>query len=401
MNGTPETDALDDAPERLLTAFHERFHRDPAVVVAPGRVNLIGDHTDYNDGFVLPAALQFTTWAAASERRDRSVTIESLTHRRSATFELDDAAPRPRRNWSDYVRGVAIALRERGIRLVGVDVIFDSTIPVGAGLSSSAALETSAGLAMATVAGVDIDKQLLARAGQWSENRFVGVRTGIMDQYTSSFGAAGKALLLDCRSLQSRLVTIPSNARFVVANTMSRRALAAGAYNTRREQCEAAVAILAKEHPQVTSLRDVTLEMLLASADSMPPVLFKRAHHVVTENARVVAASSALEEGDLESAGALMNLSHESLRDDFEVSSRELDTMVVIARSLAGVYGSRMTGGGFGGATISLVEEARAGEVVGALSDRYAESTGVAPSVFIAEPSEGACVLARGGTGPP
>ena len=371
------------------------------VVRAPGRVNLIGDHTDYNDGFVLPVALQFTTWAAASERSDRSVTIESLTHRRSSTFELDDASPRPRRNWSDYVRGVAIALQERGKRLVGVDVIFDSTIPVGAGLSSSAALETSAGLAMAAVAKVVVDKELLARAGQWSENHFVGVRTGIMDQYTSCFGVKGKALLLDCRSLQSRLVTLPRNMRFVVANTMSRHALAAGSYNTRREQCEAAVAILAKANPQVTSLRDVGLEMLLASADSMPPVLFKRAHHVVTENARVLAAASTLEEGDLETAGALMNLSHESLRDDFGVSSHELDVMVLIARSLDGVYGSRMTGGGFGGSTISLVDEDRSGEVVGALADRYAEDTGIAPSVFIAEPSEGASVLAPDGTGAP
>jgi galactokinase len=386
-----------DAPERLVTAFHERFDRDPVVVRAPGRVNLIGDHTDYNEGFVLPAALQFTTWAAAARRHDRSVTIESLTHLRSSTFELDDPSPRPRHNWSDYVRGVAIALQQSGVRLVGVDVVFDSTIPVGAGLSSSAAIETSAGLAMATVAGTAVEKELLARAGQWSENHFVGVRTGIMDQYASCFGAAGKALLLDCRSLRSTHVALPSAGKFVVANTMSRRALAAGEYNARREQCEAAAALFAKDDPKVTSLRDVSLETLLAKADSMPQVLFRRAHHVVTENARVLAASSALEKGDLEGAGALMSLSHESLRDDFGVSSDQLDAMVEIARSLVGVYGSRMTGGGFGGSTISLVDEVHAEAVVAALTGRYAERTGVVPSVFIAEASDGASVLSSGG----
>ncbi len=384
-------------PERLITTFRARFDRDPIVVRAPGRVNLIGDHTDYNDGFVLPAALQFTTWAAASARGDRSVTIESLTHRRSSTFELDDPAPHPRRNWSDYVRGVAIALQQRGVPLLGTNVVFDSDIPVGAGLSSSAALEVSAGLALEAVAKVDIDKQLLARAGEWSENHFVGVRTGIMDQYTSCFGVTGDALLLDCRSRQSRNVALPHNARFVVANTMRRHAHAGGEYNTRREQCEAAVAFLAKDDPKLSSLRDVSLETLMARSGSMPPVLFKRAHHVVSENARVLAAVSALEDADLESAGALMNLSHESLRDDYEVSSEELDVMVQLARSLDGVLGSRMTGGGFGGCTISLVDKERAEAVVGELTRRYAERIGVTPSVFIMEPSDGATVLSSDG----
>jgi galactokinase len=380
-------------PERLITTFRQRFARDPAVVRAPGRVNLIGDHTDYNDGFVLPAALQYTTWAAGSKRVDRSVTIESLTDLRSSSFELDDPSPRPRHNWSDYVRGVAVALQARGVRLVGTDVIFDSDIPVGAGLSSSAALEVSAGLVMLTVADVVLEREDLARAGQWSENQFVGVRTGIMDQYSSCFGASGHALLLDCRSLRSSRVALPRRARFVVANTMSRHALATSEYNTRREQCEAALALLAKEDSRLTSLRDVSLEFLMASAPSLPPVLFKRAHHVVTEDSRVLAAASALEMDDLGRAGALMNLSHESLRDDFEVSSEELDTMVGIARSLDGVHGSRMTGGGFGGCTISLVDDDRAQAVVETLSARYRAQTGVTPSVFVMEPSNGASIL--------
>lgn len=384
-------------PERLITTFRARFNRDPVVVRAPGRVNLIGDHTDYNDGFVLPAALQFTTWAAASARGDRSVTIESLTHRRSSTFELDDQAPLPRRNWSDYVRGVAVALQQRGVRLLGTDVVFDSDIPVGAGLSSSAALEVSAGLALEAVAKVDVDKQLLAQVGEWAENNFVGVRTGIMDQYASCFGVAGDALLLDCRSRQSRNVALPRSAKFVVANTMRRHAHAGGEYNTRREQCEAAVAFLAKDDPRLSSLRDVSLQTLMARSDSMPPVLFKRAHHVVTENARVLAAASAFEEADLDRAGALMNLSHESLRDDYEVSSEELDVMVQIARSLDGVLGSRMTGGGFGGCTISLVDQERAETVLGELARRYAERIGVTPSMFIMEPSDGASVLSLAG----
>lgn len=393
MNGAWRRHEKTDVPERLITTFHERFGHDPVIVRAPGRVNLIGDHTDYNDGFVLPAALQFTTWAAAGRRVDRSVTIESLTHLRASTFELDDPVPRARRNWSDYVRGVVIALQARGIHLFGADVVFDSTIPVGAGLSSSAALEVSAGLAMLNVAQAPFDKELLARAGQWSENHFVGVRSGIMDQYTACFAVVDSALLLDCRSLQSRPVALPRDALFVIANTMTRHAHAAGEYNTRREQCEAALSLLAKDDPRLSSLRDVSLEFLMSRADSLPQVLFRRAHHVVTENERVLAASSALEADDLVLAGALMNLSHESLRDDFEVSSAELDTMVEIARSLEGVYGSRMTGGGFGGSTISLVDQERAEAIVPALTGRYAERTGVTPSVFIMQPSEGASVL--------
>jgi galactokinase len=365
------------------------------VVRAPGRVNLIGDHTDYNDGFVLPAALQFTTWAAACARADRSVTIESLSHLRSSVFELDDPLRRPRRNWSDYVRGVAIALQEGAVRLVGADIVFDSTIPVGAGLASSAALEVSAGLAMVTVADASVELKTLALAGQWSENHFVGVRSGIMDQYTSCLGAANNALLIDCRSLTSKHVPLPDNARFVVANTMSRHAHAAGEYNTRREQCEAALAILAKYDQNLSSLRDVSLEFLMAHAQSLPIVLFKRAHHVVTEDERVLAAASALERSDLDVAGNLMNLSHESLRDDFEVSTRELDLMVEIARSLTGVRGSRMTGGGFGGSTISLVDDRHAETVVSELTSIYTERTGVTPSVFVMQPSDGASVLSR------
>jgi galactokinase len=389
-----------ELPKRLVAAFADRFGRSPDIVRAPGRINLIGDHTDYNDGFVLPAALQFTTWAAAASRRDRTVTVESLTHRRSSAFNLDDPAPRPRHNWSDYVRGVVISLRRNGVELLGTDIVVDSDIPVGAGLSSSAALEVSTALALATVARSAVDPKVLALAGQWSENHFVGVRTGIMDQYTACFARGGHALLLDCRSLTARQVAIPNSAKFVVANTMTRRALAAGEYNTRREQCEAAVAQLSRSEPNVSSLRDVDLDALMRHAASLPTVIFRRAHHVVTENARTVAAAAALESGDLDEAGALMNLSHESLRDDFEVSSPELDTMVSIARSLEGVHGARMTGGGFGGCAIALVDDSAAERVAESLASRYSEATGVEPTVFVAHPSDGASVAFVEGRAP-
>ncbi|ULO22924.1 galactokinase [Methylocystis sp. SB2] len=374
----------------LIAAFRRSFEREPRLFRAPGRINLIGEHTDYNDGFVMPAALDLSIWAAIAPRSDRRLRIGSLVMDEVVEFDLDDANAQPRGDWTDYVRGVAIFLERAGYELNGADLVLDGNLPIGAGLSASAAFEVSAGFALLTISGAKVDRVELAKICQRAENQFVGVRCGIMDQYISCCAVEGSALLLDCRSLVSRKVTIDPDARLVICDTMVRHQLASDEYNSRREDCERAVAALSTRIDGIAALRDVTFAQLMRYGDSMPELIFRRARHVVGEIDRTLRAAAALDAGDLNECGRLMYLSHESLRDDYEVSCAELDLMVDIARSLPGVYGARMMGGGFGGCTINLVEASRAEAFAQAMADKYRTATGVTPPILTCVPGPGA-----------
>ena len=359
----------------------------PRVFRAPGRVNLIGDHTDYNEGFVMPMAIQLETQVTISPRTDRQLVIRSSAVPDAVTIDLNQPL-RPRGDWTDYVAGVANVLRTEGRRLDGADLSIASTVPQGSGLSSSAALEVAT--AFALLHGDIPDRVTVAQWCQRAENEFVGARCGIMDQYVACLGQRGHALAIDCRSLEGRSVPLPSSVAVIVSNTMIKHRIAGGEYNLRRQQCEQAVSALRNVLPHLKSLRDVSLVDVAAHHDMLSAVGLKRARHVISENARVLSAADALERRDLRRVGELMHESHASLREDFEVSSPELDLMVEIASALRGVYGSRMTGGGFGGSTVTLIDADATHEAVVKIRDTYAKRTGSVPDVIVCTPSDGA-----------
>jgi galactokinase len=355
--------------------------KPPRTFRAPGRVNLIGEHTDYNDGLVMPAAIEFATYAEVTERSDRRLVVRSENYSETREFDLDDAEPRAEGHWSDYVRGVAVTLERAGHRVHGANLRIRSDVPIGAGLSSSAAIEVATALALL---GAPIESTALAKLCQRAETEFVGVQCGIMDQFIACHARAGCALMLDCRTLEYDFAPLPPGVKLAIANTMVRHALAMGEYNRRREQCQQGAAHFGR------SLRDVTMADLERAEGELPPVIYRRCRHVIEENARVLAAWAALEQGDLRTFGELMQRSHRSLRDDYEVSCAELDTMVRIAAGAPGVYGSRMTGGGFGGCTISLVQEEYVEEFREAVVMRYREATGIDAVVYISGAAGGA-----------
>jgi len=357
---------------------------------APGRVNLIGEHTDYNDGFVMPVALDLATWAHVSPLESRKLQIFSENYNEEIEVDLDDERLAPRRRWSDYPVGVAVQIEKAGHRLRGARLKLRGEVPIGSGLSSSAAVEVATACALVANSGLEIDRRELARLCRQAENEFVGARVGIMDQFVSLFGQAEKALLLDCRSLEFRLLPLPDTVRLIICNTMVKHALASGAYNERREQCEAGVKYLSQFYPEVTALRDVTLEQLDEHRDGLAGVLYRRCRHVITENARVLAAGEALEQHDLHAFGKLMAESHQSLRDDYEVSVAELDLMVELARKVDGVYGARMTGGGFGGCTVNLARAEAVDQFRNHVSAAYERVTTLKPEIYICTASEGA-----------
>ena len=357
---------------------------------APGRVNLIGEHTDYNDGYVMPAALDFYTWAKVTPLENRKLQIYSENFNEEVEIDLDDPGITRREHWSDYPVGVAVILEREGYRLRGARLEIRGEVPIGSGLSSSAAIEVVTACALTAVSGLEIDKRELALLCQRAENEFVGARVGIMDQFVSLFGQEQKALLLDCRSLDFRLLPLPDNVRLIICNTMVKHALASSAYNERREQCEAGVMVLARHFPHVTALRDATLDQLEQVTSELPEVIYRRCRHVITENARVLAAAEALEQGDLNQFGRFMADSHRSLRDDYEVSSEELDLMVEFARRVEGVYGARMTGGGFGGSTVNLVAVERVEEFRERVAQWYEEAMKKRPEIYICNASNGA-----------
>ncbi len=374
--------------QELANAFQGIHARRPQVSRAPGRVNLIGEHTDYNDGFVMPAALGFRTLTAAAPRADRKIHVRSVGREDAHVFDLDAPAA-PQGDWSDYVFGVALQLEKGGHRLKGADLLIESDVPLGSGLSSSAALEVSVGHALLTLIQAKIDRVALAKACQGAENEFVGMRCGIMDQYISCCGIAGHALLIDCRSLEARPVSVPRAAKIVVANSMVKHQHAGGEYNSRRDACEEGVARLKAKLGPIKALRDVTMVQLDGARGLVSELVHRRCKHVITENDRVLAAEVALGRGDCLEAGRLMNASHVSMRDDYEISCKEIDALVSLAQNIPGVFGSRMTGGGFGGCTVSLVDADRAEAVMARLKADYLAATGYEAMIFACAPGAG------------
>ena len=356
---------------------------------APGRINLIGDHTDYNGGFALPAAIDMATSVTIAPRADRRLSASAEKFPGVVEFAIG-VEPLRRGDWGDYVAGVAWILQGAGLALQGGNLHIASDVPLGAGLSSSAALEVAVALALLGISDIEMDRRKLASLCQRAENDFVGVRCGIMDQLTACMGRPDHALLLDCRSLEIKYLPIPAQVRLAVCNSMVKHNLASGGYNQRRAECDEAVAALSRFLPNVTQLRDVSLEELERNSSSLSATAFRRCRHVVSENQRTLAAAEALGRNDVAGLGPLMNESHRSLRDDYEVSCAELDILVELAQSHAGVYGSRMTGGGFGGCTISVVDESAIESFQQAVREGYARRTGVMCEIYICQAAAGA-----------
>jgi galactokinase len=370
--------------------FAEIFGGKPtAVVRAPGRVNLIGEHTDYNDGYVLPVAIDRSVLVAAAPRDDRQVVIHALDFSESATFSLDAIEHDQAKTWSNYQRGVAYFLEERGIKLPGLNAVVVGDVPIGSGLSSSAAVEVSMAYTWQVLAGFRLSRVELALLCQRAENEFVGMNCGIMDQFVSALGQRDHALLIDCRSLDYQPVPLPAEAAVVVADTMKRRGLVDSEYNTRRRECEEGVRILQRYLPQVQALRDVSVAQFVEYEGQLPGNVRKRCRHIIYENERVLRSIAALRAGDLNAFGRLMNESHISLRDDYEVSCAELDIMAEAAWKVDGVYGSRMTGAGFGGCTVSLVDEEAIEDFQARVAAGYEEATGIAPQIYVCRAEDG------------
>jgi len=378
----------------IAERFRSRFDGASRVFRAPGRVNLIGEHTDYNDGFAMPAAIEFYCWVAVGPRQDRKLSVYSEEFSASAEVDLDSGSIVPTKSWSDYPIGVALELEKAGFPVRGANLFIESEVPMGAGLSSSAAIEVATALGIAEHSGASPDRLQLARLCRRAENEFVGARVGIMDQFVSLHGQKDHALLLDCRSLTFESLAIPDSVKLVISNTMVKHELASSEYNRRRADCEEAVRRLAAVLPGIRALRDVSLEQLEKHRGLLSEVIYKRALHIVTENARVLDSAQALRAGDIERFGKRMAESHRSLRDLYEVSCRELDLMVDLAYQQKGVFGARMTGGGFGGATINLVNARHAGEFKEKLAKAYQKETGLVPQIYICKPAEGASAVA-------
>jgi galactokinase len=339
----------------------------------------------------MPVALDLVAWVTNSPNDKRSLSIYSEEFREQVEFDLDDPAPRPQRHWSDYARGVAIVLERAGYRLKGAELQIRSVVPMGSGLSSSASLETAVGYALLSCSGFAVDRVELARLCQRAEHEFVGTRCGIMDQFVACQGQEGKALLLDCRSLDYELLDLPEGVRLVICNTMVKHELAASEYNQRRAECEMGLSHLAQRLPQVRALRDVDESELELHRADLTETVYQRCHHVVTENDRVLQARRALQRNDLSEFGHLMNESHRSLKEDFEVSCPELDLMVELAREAPGVYGARMTGGGFGGCTINLVKTEKCKSFVETVMRGYRNATGKTPDIYVCSAAAGVC----------
>ncbi len=359
---------------------------------APGRVNLIGEHTDYNDGFVMPTAIGLRTTVAMSPRPERKLRIQSHEFSQVFEFDLDDLPQHATGSWCDYVLGVAIMLQRQGHKLSGANLSVQSEVPIGAGLSSSAAIEVASALALLSLSRSMLPLVEIAKLCQHTENDFIGARVGIMDQFVACSGKSGHALLLDCRSLDFELIPIPETVRMVVCNTMVKHQHAGGEYNQRRKQCEEGVRILARWYPGIRALRDLSIEQIAQHSKDIPETIYKRCRHVAEENHRVLDGARSLRAGDLRAFGQRMRESHESLRDLYEVSCKELDIMVEAAGGLPGCYGGRMTGGGFGGCTLNLVDAKSADEFAAQISEGYQRETGIKPVVYICSAADGARV---------
>jgi galactokinase len=386
----PRSHVVDVA--RLKAEFQALYAAPAQVFSAPGRVNLIGEHTDYNEGFVLPMAIERRTYVAAAANGTSRLRVKSLTLGQSFELDLEGPPTKKRGSWLDYVEGTARSLMDRGMPVVGCDLLLDSDVPPGAGLSASAALELALGIALSKLGGTtEPDFVKLALAGQAAEHNYVGTMCGIMDQYIAAMGREGSALLVDCRSLETQSVPVRlDNVSVLICDTRVKHELSSSEYNLRRAECLRASNILAKSVPGVRALRDVSLADFERFGSQLPGVVRARCRHVVTENARTLAAVKALSAGDLNAMGALMLASHVSLRDDYQVSCEELDVAVAVASAEAGVYGSRMTGGGFGGCTVSLVDNAALSRVVSAVKAAFAARGWSEPELFASRACQGA-----------
>jgi galactokinase len=372
-----------------ISELQQRFQgfagRAGRVAFAPGRINLIGEHTDYSAGFVLPASLALGTWTVAAVREDAEVRVLSEGQQETAAFPLDVAPGAARKGWSDYVAGVTWALQQAGCKLRGADLLVASDVPMGSGLSSSAALEVSVAYALLEVAGARLSPLEIARACQRAENEFVGARCGIMDQFAATHGQAERALMLDCSDYSWQSAPLPTSHRWVVGNTMVRHTLAHGEYNVRRAESEELVERMHRRFPQRNRLAELTDAERDELTRGLSTTLTRRLRHIVGENRRVHEAFAALDSGNVAQLGQLLFASHESLRADYEVSCRELDIMVDIARGAPGVVGARMIGGGFGGCTLTLVEAQHVENLRNRLRLNYVQSTGKEPATYICE----------------
>lgn len=372
----------------LADRFSRRFGGSPRWIVrAPGRVNLIGEHTDYNEGYVLPMAIDRAVWIALRERDDRRVVIHSVNYDQSGDFSLS-RIEKVDRGWLEYFKGVAWALEEVGLRLEGWEGVVEGDIPVGAGLSSSAALELAVARAFAAVAGLPWDAVAMAKLGQRAENEWIGVRCGIMDQLVSAAGRAGHALRIDCRSLDLEPVPIPESLAVVILDTGTRRGLVDSVYNQRRAECESVARFF-----ELKSLRDLDVDRFQQVSLQLEQSARRRARHVVTENDRVLQAVDALGRKELTAFGVLMNKSHASLREDYEVSSGALDAMVEAAVAQPTCYGARMTGAGFGGCAVAAVDASLAEHFAACVASEYQAATGNTPATYVCQPADGAEVL--------
>jgi galactokinase len=376
------------AKQDIVAHFLRRFGQAPSLVVrAPGRVNLIGEHTDYNDGYVLPLAIDRAAWIALRPRNDFHVSVYSVDYQESRDFDICHLK-HEKAGWIEYLKGVAWCLQDAGMNLKGWEGVLAGDVPLGAGLSSSAALEMATARAFADVSGIAWDAVPQAKLGQRAENKWIGVNCGIMDQLISSTGRAGHAMLIDCRSLELQPAPLPQGVAVVILDTATRRGLVDSAYNERRSQCEAAAAFF-----QVRALRDVTLAMFEAKAGQLDAVTRRRARHVITEDDRTVRAVEAMRRGDITMLGRLMNESHVSLRDDYEVSSDALNVMVQAAQAHKDCFGARMTGAGFGGCAVAIVRATAADDFVAATSSAYQSKTDNKPAVYVCSATEGAAVV--------
>jgi len=376
--------------DNLIDQFQQIYGKSPRIFSAPGRVNLIGEHTDYNEGFVLPIAIDRRTYVGAAANDARVVRVQSLDLNEADAFFLDEPNSLLKDKWLAYIAGVAFELEKGGARLCGADLVISSDVPIGAGLSSSAALEISVGAALLALSNEDSEVTSLALTAQRAEHSYVGTRCGIMDQLTVSAAQKSHALLIDCRSLEVKHIelNLPETTA-VICNTNVKHALATSAYNQRRRECEDAVIILRRYLPTISALRDVNGGDLRNHAGELPDLLYRRAQHVITENARTLEAAITLKDGDVEKFGRLMSASHASLRDDYEVSCAELDLMVELACSCDGVFGARMTGGGFGGCTVNLVRSDEVESFTRFISKEYRGRTRIDADIYAVNTDQG------------
>jgi len=372
---------------QIVHTFESEFGGQPTFLVrAPGRVNLIGEHTDYNDGFVLPMAIDRAVWIALRPRVDRRVRVYSLDYEKMAEFSINNLIVG--KGWVEYIKGVAHELQVEGFKLSGWEGVLGGNVPRGAGLSSSAALELAAARAFATVSGFEWNPARMARIGQRAENHWVGVNCGIMDQMVSAAARAGHALFLDCRSLEYEHVPLPEGLAVVVMDTSTRRGLVGSAYNERRAQCEAAAEIFG-----VPALRDVGMEEFKAESGKLAAAVMRRARHILTENQRVLLAVAAMRAGEVRKLGKLFDESHASLRDDFEVTNDALNQIVAAAGAQPACYGARMTGAGFGGCAVALVEKDQVEGFVSAVVTDFRKKSGLEAAMYLCQASAGASTI--------